>query len=274
MSWKHFKILSLLLITLVGGNLVIAQKDVYQSKLFTGLSPRDGKAYLDIMHYDKKSKFMYLIRNDNENLYIDILLGDQAAIQRTMMFGLTTWIDPQAKKKKNMGIVFPMEGNSGRGISPRSREGKDRKEMMALAMQEKNSRMLLKGFSGKGSEKEINPMVSQDIRGRFERLEGEKIRIVLTIPLTMIDMKPAAKDNLLSIGFQTGYMDLNRSGMAAGGGSRDRGGDYHAGRPGGGPPGGADGMESRGGEQQRMNLNEMATPSKMWIKKVMLTVDN
>jgi hypothetical protein len=134
-------------------------------------------------------------------------------------------------------------------------------------MQEKNSRMLLKGFAARGSEKEINPMTSQGVRGKFERLEGEQVRVALSIPLEMIGLESKAENHPLSIGFETGYLDLNRSGMAAGAGSRERGGDYHGGRPGGGPPDGD--MEGQGG-RQRPDLNEMATPSRMWVKKVIL----
>jgi hypothetical protein len=245
------------------------QKGEYQSKPFTGLLPKDGKAYLDLMNYDDKSKFMYLIRNDGRNLYIDIMLSDRAAIQRTMMFGFTTWIDPFGKKKKNMGIEFPMAGDGERGMMSRPGQEKERKEMMALAMQEKNSRMMLQGFAGKGSEEVINPMASQGVRGKFERLEGEKVRIALEVPLKMIGSEEPAALSPISVGFETGYLDLNRSGMAAGGGGERRDGGYHGGGPpGGGPPGG--GMEQTGGGQQRPDLNELATPSKLWIKKVVL----
>ena len=247
-----------------------SQKGEYYSKPFTGLAPKDGKAYLDIMNYDDKSKFMYLIRNDEKNLYLDILLSDRAAIQRTMMFGFTTWVDPLGKKKKNMGIEFPMAGDGERQMMSRPGQEKDRKEMMALAMQEKNSRMKLKGFDGKGSEEVINPMVSQDIRGKFERLEGEKVRIALVVPLERFGGEDLDAMAPISVGFETGYMDLNRSGMAASGGGGERGGGYHGG---GGPPGGGhpgEGMEQGGNGQQRTGLNELATPSKMWLKKVVL----
>jgi len=245
----------------------------YMSKPFTGLSPKDGVAYLDVMQFDEKSKFMYLLSNDKQNLYIDIILSDRAAIQKTMMFGLTTWVDPEGKKKKTLGIEFPLGGGGGRDMDPqRSRsEGKDRKETMALAMQEKNSRMLLKGFDGKGSEKEINPMTGNGIRGKFEMMEGEKVRVFMTIPLEKIGRDSVNMSAPLSIGFETGYLDLNRSGMApSGGGNRsgDGGGGFHGG---GGPPGGSEGMDRSGGEPQRANLNELATPNRLWIKKVLLS---
>ena len=240
-----------------------SQKGEYTSKPFTGLTPKDGTVYLDLMNYDEKSKFMYLIRNDEAMLYIDILLSDRAAIQRTMMFGFTTWIDPLGKRKKGTGIVFPVPSDGAREGGQRQ-EGQDRKEMMALAMQEKNSRMVLKGFEGKDSEEEINPMASQGIRGKFERLEGEKVRIALSVPLQVIGRQGADRSLPFSVGFETGYLDLNRSGMASPAGGEQRGGGYH----GGGPPEG--GMEQTGSGQQRPDVSEMATPSKMWVKRVFL----
>jgi hypothetical protein len=85
------------------------------------------------------------------------------------------------------------------------------------------------------------------------------------IPLEKIGRGVKAMDEPLSIGCETGYLDLNRSGMAAGSGNRGGEGRYH-----GGPPGGGRDLEQSANGQQRPNLNELATPSRMWIKKVVL----
>jgi len=154
---------------------------------------------------------------------------------------------------------------------------KDKGAMMAMAMQEKNSRMMLKGFPGLPPEKEINPMTGDGVRGKFEHLEGDKVRVALAIPLEMLGIKDkTAMKQPISIGFETGYLDLNRSGMASSSGmGSGGGGDHgHGGPPGGGPPSGG-GMEQSGNSQQQQqpNLNKLASPSKMWIKQVLLTVD-
>ena len=275
MNKKHIKAFCLILLLIGTVNVGFSQKGgEYRSKTFTGLSPKDGSGYLDIMQYDEKSKFMYLIRNDEKNLYVDVIMSDRAAIQKTMMYGFTTWLDPLGKKKKNIGIEFPVAGGgrAEQGQLGNRGEGQDRKAMMALAMQEKNSHMVLKGFNGKGSEEEINPMAGDGIRGKFDHLEGEKVLIALVVPLEKLGITDkAAMIKPLSIGFETGYMDLNRSGMAAGANTGGGGGDYHHdGPPGGGPPGG--GMDQSGSGQQQPNLNQLASPAKMWVKAVRLSV--
>jgi len=268
----YCKITVMLSFLLLAGLVLTAQKAAFEAGGYSGLEPKDGSTYLNAMHYDAKSGFLYNISHDDSMVYIDLILSDRAAVQKTMAYGLTTWIDPAGKKKKSLGIVFPVPGDPrdmGPGTAP---HGKDMKGMREAAMKQKSSRMLLTGFSGKGSEAEVNPQTDPNFSGRLEGLEEGKVRVFLAIRTEQLGLPEAG---LFSVGFETGYMDLNKTGMVAGG-SPQGGGDYHGGGPGGGPPGG--GMDRTGGQQQQgdnrqaqPDLNELANPSKLWIGKVQLS---
>jgi hypothetical protein len=251
-----------------------SQKAVFTADKYTGLEPGDGTSYLNAMHFDEKSKFLYNISNDDHKVYIDIIVSDRAAVQKTMMYGLTTWIDPLGKKKKTLGIVFPVPGDS-RDLGIAGPRGKDMKGMRDAAMKQRNGRMLLKGFSGKGSQLEINPQEDPNFSGRIESMEDGKVRVFIGISLDQVGQPGVSP---FSLGFETGYMDLNETGMVAGG-SPQGGGDYHRdGPPGGGPPSGG-GMDrtgtqtqQSGNQQAQPDLNELAKPSRIWIKQVILTL--
>jgi len=84
--------------------------------------------------------------------------------------------------------------------------------------------------------------------------------------------------NPFSIGFETGYMDVTGQGMPSGSGQPSGGGHGGGmygggGMPGGGPPasGGAPGsMGGSADQQERPDIGQLASPSKLWIKQVTL----
>ena len=279
MKRKAFKGMSLFIVMLALSSGTLGQKPgYYQSKKHTSLTPDDGAAYLNLMQYDDKSKFMYLISNDDSNLYVDVIITDRSSIQKTMMYGLTTWIDPAGKKKKALGIEFPLSGGNREQGSHYNRGGnksngdKDRKAMMAMALQEKNRSMVLTGFTGKKSEEEVNPSDNKEIWGKVEIPEEGRLRVIMKISLAKLGLdSKTALNTPFSLGFETGYMDLNRSGMATGSNMQGGGDHYHEGHPGGGPPGG---MDQSGGPPQQANLNQLASPSRVWIKKILLSGGN
>lgn len=240
----------------------------------SGNRPEDPDSVIAVMTRDDKSGISYLVSNDREKLYIDILLDDPGAIQRTMRFGFTTWLDPAGKKKKRTGIQFPVEGAPAQPHN--AQKTHNREKMMAEARQFKASRMKLIGFSGKDSEEIVNPMTDPQYSGKLTHLGREKLMISLALPLEALGGYDLLTAGTFSIGFETGYLDLNRSGMgaSAGGGSRMGPGGFHGG---GGPPGGGppdQDFSGRDGQPQRVDLKTLATPSKMWLKNVKLHKDS
>jgi hypothetical protein len=252
----------------------------YQSKWHPGLVKDQEEQLINQMQLDEKSQFLFLISNDGQNLFVDLVTADRAAVQKIMRYGLTTWINPEGKHKKTIGIEFPVtsEGQAEPGFM--RDKNADRKDMRMAMMDSKNKEMVLIGFGEKNERRVIDPRNDKDFQGKVEMMEGGKLRVSLVVPLEKIHRTEMAMSaNPVSLGFETGYMDVTGQGMSSGGGQQSGGGmQGGGGMPGGGPPmggqpsgGGAQGSMSGGSDQQnRPDISEMASPSKLWIKQVTL----
>ena len=259
-------------LTITGMN---AQKiAVYECKWHEVSNADDEESLINRMQYEEKSKFLFLLTNDDKNLFIDLVLEDKAAIQKIMKFGLTTWFNPEGKLKKKIGILFPVtaEGNNEPSFR-RNKDGGDRKEMMMAMMARKNQEMVLIGFGGKGTRQEVDPRIDANFQGNIEMMEGGKLHINLVLPIEKLGLsRVSSLNSALSVGFETGYLDLTGQGAPAGGGGQPGGGEMHGGgshgggMPGGGPPQGGNAAE----QQQQPGIGELASPSKLWIKQVTL----
>ncbi len=272
-------ILTLVTVLIIIPGVHAQKKGVYESKWHSGISAEDEESLVNRMQYDEKSKFLFLISNDEKSLYINYILADKAVIQKIMRFGLTTWLNPEGKHKKAMGIKFPVTSD-GNDDQPMMRgKGSDRKEMQTAMMANKNKVMILTGFGGDEKEKLIDPQHDPGFFGKVEMLEGEKLHISLALPLENIgrDKIEAAK-NPFSVGFETGYLDVTGQGILQEADNRPGAVGCMEGAeemPGGGPPAGGP-QGSPGGTtdqqpQQQPDIGELARPSKMWISQVTLS---
>jgi hypothetical protein len=253
----------------------------YTSKWRPGLSADNEESLVNQMQFNEKSQFLFLVSNDDKNLYVDLMVADRAVVQKIMKYGLTTWFNAEAKTKKELGIGFPV---TSEGINePEFMKDKsgNRKEMRTAMMARKNEEMVLIGFDGNKDRKVIDPRVDSSFHGKVEMMEGGKLWVSLVLPLEKLDRGNAETGKSpVSVGFETGYMDLTRQGgMSSGGGQQSGGGQhgggggmYGGGMPGGGPPpsGGTGNMPGSADQQERPDISELSSPSKLWIKQVML----
>jgi len=256
------------------------KKGTYQSKWHANVSREHEEALINQMQLDEKSQFLYMISNDDQRLYIDVVVADKPALQKIMRYGLTTWFNPDAKHKKAFGIEFPVtsEGQSQPNFS--RDKNADRQEMRKAMMAAKNKEMALIGFSEKSERRIIDPQNNKEFNGKVEMLEGGRLYVSISLPLEKLQRSDIASFvNPISIGFETGYMDVTGSGMSSGGGQQGGGmpggggGMYGGGgMPGGGPPpGGGTGSAGGSEQQERPDIGQLASPSKMWIKQVVLS---
>jgi len=271
-SMKKLLLTSFIAITLFTNSLnVVAQKVAqYQCKWHQEIEQGSVESLIDQMQLHEKSQFMYMISNDEENLFIELVTTDKAAIQKVMKYGLTTWINKEARQKKGMGIEFPVAPEGQRDPGFRRDKGGDRKEMMFALMARKNQEMALIGFVTKGERILIDPRIDSSFHGNVVMLESEQLSVSLVLPLEKIDRSADdLKAHPFSLGFETGYMDVTGQGMSSGGSKSDGGRSMHGG---GGPPHGAspDGQTGSVNQQQQLNINQLASPSRMWIKHVIL----
>lgn len=63
---------------------------------------------------DKETKMKYAVDNDNQTLFLAIIISDITIQRKVMQDGLNLYIDTKGKKKENKGIEFPlkMENNA------------------------------------------------------------------------------------------------------------------------------------------------------------------
>jgi uncharacterized membrane protein YgcG len=252
----------------------------YQSRWQGEIAGLEGKPLIDLMQVHQKTQFLYLISNDEKFLYIDLLINDRAAIQKSMRYGLTTWLNAEGKTKKGMGIEFPAapEGNGEPAF--RRDKGGDRRDMMMAMLAQKNREMVLVGFGSKDERILIDPTIDPVFDGQIMPVENDGgLLIRLVMPLEKIGRGQADTfSQPFSLGFETGYLDVTGQGMPSGGGMQDGGmhgggGRYGGGMPGGGPPSGmapGEGQTAAGDQQKQPDINQLASPSKMWIKEVKL----
>ena len=263
--------------------------DAYDCHWQAGQSPQDGEEFINKMFFDEKSKMLFYLSNDEKDLYITLIVADPAAIQKIMRYGLTTWFNPEGKHKKELGIEFPLAGGMpAQQGAPQQRgaqqgQGKpgggDRKDMMNGMLAGKNKELAMIGFNGKGERDTMNVADAPGIIARMEMIPEGKVQVSLIVPVSLIEAAPDA-DKQFSLGIETGYMDLNQTGMGQSAGSGQSSGDGHGGGMYGGPPPGSGGTQSGGatdkgqagqGQQGQVSISELAKPNKLWISQVKLS---
>jgi len=61
---------------------------------------------------DSKTKFLYNVANDNDNLYIRLKISDLAVQQKAALFGLTLYFNPEGGSKRGkLGLQYPLKKN-------------------------------------------------------------------------------------------------------------------------------------------------------------------
>src|SRR5258708_13275265 len=57
---------------------------------------------------DAKSKFLYNVGNDNDNLYIRAKFSNETTQQKIALFGFTVYFNPEGSKKNRLGLRYPI----------------------------------------------------------------------------------------------------------------------------------------------------------------------
>ncbi len=60
---------------------------------------------------DSKTKFLYNVANDSNNLYIRLKISDDMAQQKIAVFGLTIYFNPEGTSRGKLGLGYPIEKN-------------------------------------------------------------------------------------------------------------------------------------------------------------------
>lgn len=257
--------------------LLNAQKEKSFTSIWRTVPP--GELKLAESEYKSKSKVLYYISNDDQNIYIDLKIKKKSEQDLILKMGLTAWIDAGDKKSKSTGIRFPV----GSQFSPGP----------GTPLSHANTIELI-GF--KDVETTRFPSDNNDnIRGAVKYDYDGNLFYYLVIPLIKLrgyNIGAGTDQIPFAIGIEYGAMPSNkgltgvarkqylgsevvavpidpgqRTGAAAGG---SRGGGSRGGSRGGSAGGGM----PQGGATSRPGSNPGVTPVTIWIENIKLAVKN
>ncbi len=271
-----FGLISIILLWGCAG--VVVYRSSWQQPSF--LQDQENERWSKNMVLDVKSGMVYGIFNDADTLYVRMKIADQMVQRKILKAGLTFWIDPEGKRNKDLGIVFPV-GHNGLGSARRtdrntSEEGDPRiasinHHAINRKFESGMEPMHLIGFFGKGSKETANNINKLGVNGMLRIDEHLLMLYELQIPLDKIFTAPeeylADSTMVFAFGFETGTIDFSsnrgrgpESGMKSGGGGR---------RPGGGPGGGR-GTNSQPDQKRIEERQTLSEPGKFWVRKTAL----
>lgn len=197
-----------------------------------------------LVNFDKTLKIVYGVSYDDSHLYVIARTYDENTKRGIISSGLTVWINPDGKKKKDIGVKYPIM-NSGAG-NRKGNKGPNNDPNKKLS-QDKFKSIMLKGIiSNEMKVVQKNYLkIDLDVEVKFD--SSGHLLYEMKIPLGLLKQK--AKNDLekIAIGFEMSkpVRSTNVSGpppertqsSRPSGGSRGGGGG-RGGRSGGGRSGG------------------------------------
>ena len=240
---------------------------------------------LTLADFNTKKNILYVISNNESWLYINIVVPAQNEQKKMLMFGLTTWIDPSGKSKKDLGIMYPYRMTDKKSMPPgpipawadslmaiqgNEREAQNMRRMANFNEQkhrliENSSIIGLRGFSDTAGLILTPSTNTREIYGWMGYDASNMLHCVVAIPFQKIPLNDPDFSSDFSILFETGFLKIEGSGGgqgSPGGGGRDGGG--------GGRPGGGGGMSPQQRSGNMVDMQALSVPTKFWIKGITL----
>jgi uncharacterized membrane protein YgcG len=197
----------------------------------------------DVQYFDKGSRMLVSIMNDENNLYIRLLTRSETTKKMFLRAGFTIWIDDTGNTEKNFGVQFPLARQSR---MPGTMT--DHKPRTGIQENLADSQYNLAILNGPGGNRQTMPMPKAAEMGIYAGLSMQQSHLIyeLQVPLT------ATKDNrTIGIGFETGRIERPAGKGSSGSGGRG-GGRGGGGRGGGG--GGGKGGQHGGGRPEPVEI--------------------
>ena len=234
----------------------------------------------DSFNYDTENELFYLLTNDNDNLYIHLIMVSDASQNKALRFGLTVFIDPELKKSRKNYIKFispevPFQSR------PQTDLNEDERQKARLKLREQLASGIYEAeIAGFGVKKPIITSI-KDLNGINCEIyvdEQVKLHYNITIPLSKISAKNRAAENF-SFGVESGTFDPEKMAMARQRAMSQRGEHSYAARE--RAEGFRQGGEGRPSpsrnpaemEKRRLEMQKITIPMKVWINNVSVASD-
>ena len=243
----------------------------------------DEDVYQAILsEYHKEKNIFYLVSNNQEYLFLNLLVPMPNEQKKILLFGLTIHIDLEGGSKKDLSILYPF-GRAGRRYKPENLSAKDSvmiEQMMAerdpLKTRNPEGRtmmnfdilkynlaagariMVLEGFTDTAKIVTIPSTDPNEVQGFMAYDSSGVLNYSLAIPFAKAPIREKMKKSGLSLGLETGYFNPEQSMAGRGGGPGGMGGRPGGwmGQGGGGRAGGGMGTGSPGGHGWKTGWNK------------------
>ena len=251
-------IIAMSLLIFIGCTNIPLQESV--SKSSDEIENKDHLGILDI-----KSRLLYLVENDSENIYLSIKTDYRPTQMRIMRNGVKIYIDKDGKKKKDTFLHYPTGQQNIK--SNRSSYGPGEDKEFDL-----NRILLSMPAFGNWHDYEEDVSISDGenkngIEVDVSVIEEDVLYYIAKIPLELIgyidSSIPSIGLHIAGIeGQKLGSGGMQRSAQQGGGKGGGRGGMSGGGRSGGGMQG-----QRSGGNMEQMN--EMSKPIDIWFRLIL-----
>jgi hypothetical protein len=167
-----------------------------------------GKMELSDFKQVRSTGLYYTLSNDNENLYIDLIIKERKDQYAILNSGLILWINMEEKSVRKMGIRYPMgvqnQGISNKGfqterdISPKDKAG------IPLSM---SNTIEIIGFIGE-RERHFPSHNTDNFRGWIKFDEAGKLHYRMVMPLVRLPIRNSREGNgamPFSLGIEYGF---------------------------------------------------------------------
>jgi hypothetical protein len=259
----------------------------------TGLSAQKGnmnpsnwhkgdKAELSDFRQVRKTGLYYALSNDNDNLYLDLIIEAKKDQNMILNNGLILWINMEEKAVRKMGIKYPMGSQSQSSRNKSFQTGRDivPKDNAANPLSMTNTIEIL-GFIGE-RERHFSADNTDNFRGWIKFDETGKLHYRMIMPIVRLPIRNSREGNgamPFSLGIEYGFSSDTR--QATGKINPSQSYDYQSGgtrngtnakpKPGSSNSQGKNGkmsMESEGRNPKNQNI---ASGSELhWIKNIRL----
>ncbi|MEP4534009.1 MAG: hypothetical protein ABJ004_13050 [Cyclobacteriaceae bacterium] len=221
-----------------------------------------GNDWPELDLHDKTVGMQYGVSYDQDNLYVLAKVYEQDAIRQILSSGLTVWVDANGKKKKDVGVKYPMlEREMERDRGERVRDGVRREREPIKGADEllnkiQLNNMMVKGFFSEDMQLVQKNRLNIDLDVMIGFDSTHNLLYEMKIPLVLLEQKAKGDLKKLALGFEVseatrptqGNRPANGGGGGRGGGGPQGGGGPSGGQRGGGPPSGSQSMNSNQSE--------------------------
>jgi hypothetical protein len=259
-----------------------SKKPLYKSKTLEPPSqrPEPGtEAWIGKLQYNDESKLAYGCFNNQNDLVIRLKVTDPNVVTKIFATGFTISIDTTGRKNPQFWVKYPLP--QGMQNMPRPEElsmkgnslnpGKDPKEMMKNHLKTALNQIEIEGFSDAAvKQTTVNSRSGEGITAWIMIDSVMNMYYELKIPLKELSGKENLTENMISLGFESGKMEMPAMGPGGGGGRPGGGMSSPGGAAGGGGKGRGMGQGGPDMQQRAASMQMLTEPIKIWMKRIEL----